>query len=155
MIEKIKKDIKASIARPVLPEGNPHAKIVFIGEAGGAEEEKVGRPFVGRAGKFLEKEFRKFGIRRDKVYITNVVKYRSVGTPKKKDIERCLGWLKLELESIKPKIVVLLGKTAEKYTPRVKGSKYIALPHPAAAMRFPQQRKKFEAGMKKIKRFLN
>lgn len=150
-IAEIKKDIRKKIKRPVLPEGNIRAKIVFVGEAGGAAEEKLGRPFVGRSGKFLNKELKKFGFARRKLYITNVVKYRCIGAPKAKDVKKCKRWLREELKTIKPKIVVLLGKTAEKHTPRLRGIKYLALPHPAAARRFPKQKKKFEAGMERLK----
>jgi uracil-DNA glycosylase family 4 len=150
-IAAIKEDIRKSIKRPVLPEGPENAKIVFVGEAGGAEEEKTGRPFVGRAGKFLDKELEKFGFKRADVYITNVVKYRCVGVPDEKDVKKCEKWLKAELEAVKPKIVVLLGKTAEKHTPRLNGVAYLALPHPSAAMRFTKMRKKFEEGMEQLR----
>ena len=150
-ISEIKAEIRKKIKRPVLPEGNEKAKMVFVGEAGGAEEEKQGRPFVGRSGKFLDKQFKKFKIDREKVYITNIVKYRCIGPPEPGDVEKCKKWLIDELMSIKPKIIVMLGKTAEKYTPRLTGAIYVSLPHPSAAMRFTKQKEKFEKGMKKLK----
>jgi len=153
-ISNIKAEIRKEIKKPVFPEGSERAKVVFVGEAGGRVEEKLGRPFVGRAGNFLDKELEKFGIKREKVYITNVVKYRCIGAPKKSDIKKCEKWLEAEIKAIKPKVVVLLGKTAEKYTPRFKGIKYLCLPHPAAAMRFPKQKKLFESGMRKLKRLI-
>jgi len=150
-IAAIREEIRKRIKKPVLPEGPENAKLVFVGEAGGAEEEKAGRPFVGRAGKFLNKELEKFGFKRAEVYITNVVKYRCVGVPEEKDVKKCEKWLKAELETINPKVIVLLGKTAEKYTPKLYNAAYLALPHPSAAMRFTKMRKKFEEGMEQLK----
>lgn len=150
-IENIKKDIRMKIAKPVMPEGPENARLVFVGEAGGAEEEKTGRPFVGRAGKFLNKELEKFGFNRKKVYITNVVKYRCVGAPKERDVKKCEKWLKEELKEINPKIIIMLGKTAEMHTPRLNGVAYLSLPHPAAAMRFKKVRRKFEQGMEQLR----
>ena len=150
-IDGIKEEIRKTIKRPVLPEGPTNAKLVFVGEAGGETEEKLGRPFVGRSGKFLNKELEKFGINRADVYITNVVKYRCIGVPTDSDVRKCEKWLREELETIKPKIIILLGKTAENNTPRLNGIKYVALPHPSAAMRFTKMREKFERGMKEIK----
>jgi DNA polymerase len=122
-----------------------------VGEAGGETEERLGRPFVGRSGKFLDKELAKFGFNRTDVYITNVVKYRCVGPPEEKDVKKCEKWLAAELKEISPKVVVLLGKTAENNTPRLNGIAYLALPHPSAAMRFTKMRKKFEEGMEQLK----
>lgn len=134
-------------------EGPKNAKIVFIGECPGATEIKLGRPFVGRAGKFLDKQLAKSGIERKRVYITNVVKERSIGPPTEKQIEKYLPVLKKELKQIKPKIIVLLGKTAANNAPRDLKATYIELPHPSAAMRFTKQRMKFENGMKKLRHF--
>ncbi|MEM2873953.1 MAG: uracil-DNA glycosylase [Candidatus Nanoarchaeia archaeon] len=134
----------------ILGEGPKNAKIVFIGEAPGVEEEKKGRPFVGRAGKFLDKQLKLHKIDRKKVYITNVVKVRCIGPPKPKLIKKYLPMLKRELKQIKPEVIVLLGKIAAKNVPLVFNATYIELPHPSAAMRFPTQRKRFEAGMAKI-----
>jgi len=150
-INAIKEEIRKKIKRPVLPEGPENAKLVFVGEAGGETEERLGRPFVGRSGKFLNKELEKFGINRAEVYITNIVKYRCIGVPEEKDVKKCEKWLRNELEIIRPKMVVLLGKTAENNTPRLDCIKYVALPHPSAAMRFTKMREKFERGMKELK----
>ncbi|MGB9675068.1 MAG: uracil-DNA glycosylase [Candidatus Nanoarchaeia archaeon] len=135
----------------IFGEGPKRAKIVLIGEAGGAEEEKKKRPFVGRAGKFLDKELKKFGFDRKKLYITNVVKERCVGTPKAEKIRKYLPYLISELKAVKPKIIVLLGRTAAKAVPRNLAKIYLDLPHPAAAMRFPKQKKLFEKGLKLLK----
>ncbi|MEM7822958.1 MAG: uracil-DNA glycosylase [Candidatus Aenigmatarchaeota archaeon] len=135
-------------------EGPKDAKIVFIGEAPGETEIKLGRPFVGRAGKFLDKEMIRFGIDRKKVYITNLVKERVIGPPKKTQIKRWLPVLEKELEKIKPKIIVLLGRTATKNVPRSMDVIYVELPHPSAAMRFPKQKEKFRMGLKNLKKLL-
>jgi len=150
-IAAIKEEIRKKIKRPVLPEGPENAELVFVGEAGGETEERLGRPFVGRAGKFLDKELEKFGINRAGVYVTNVVKYRCVGAPEEKDVKKCEKWLKEELKTVNPKIIIMLGKTAEKHTPRLNGVAYLALPHPSAAMRFTKMRKKFEEGMEQLR----
>lgn len=141
-------------AKLVPGEGSKNAKIVFIGEAPGAEEEKLGRPFVGRAGKFLGKQLTLHGIDRKKVYITNVVKVRCIGPPTDSQIKKYLPILKKELKQIKPKVIVLLGKTAAKNVPLDIDATYIELPHPSAAMRFTKQRIKFENGMEELKRIL-
>jgi len=136
-------------------EGPKNAKIMLIGEAGGEMEEKLGRPFVGRAGKFLDKELVKFGFDRKKIYITNVVKERCIGPPDEKQIKKYLPILEKEIDEIKPEIIVLLGKTASRsVTPRAPYT-YLELIHPSAAMRFTKMRIKFEQGMKKLKELIN
>ena len=101
-------------ANPVLGEGNPQAEIVFIGEAPGQKEDELGRPFVGAAGKFLDELLLSIGLKREDVYISNVVKYRPPGnrdpTPEEKEV--CMPWLKMEIALIKPKIIVPLGRHA-------------------------------------------
>jgi len=134
--------------------GPKNAKIVFIGEAPGATEEKLGMPFVGRAGKFLDKQLKLHGIDRKKVYITNVVKVRCIGPPTDSQIKKYLPILKKELKQIKPKIIVLLGKIAAKNVPLDLDATYFELPHPSAAMRFTKQRIKFETGMKTLTRLI-
>lgn len=136
-------------------EGPKNAKIMLIGEAGGENEERLAKPFVGRAGKFLDKELVKFGFDRKKIYITNVVKKRCIGPPTDKEISDYLPILEKEIDEIKPKIIVLLGKTASRsVTPKAPYT-YIELPHPSAAMRFTKMRIKFELGMEKLKELIN
>src|SRR4051812_21345254 len=95
-------------ANPVLGEGNPKADIVFIGEAPGQREDEMGRPFVGPAGQFLDELLNSIGLKREDVYITNVVKYRPPQNrdPTPVEKEQCMPWLMLELALIKPKIIV-------------------------------------------------
>ena len=98
----------------VLGEGNPDADIVFIGEGPGAEEDKQGRPFVGRAGELLTKMIAAMGLSRDDVYITNVVKCRPPGNraPLIDEVEACWDYLVRQLKIISPKIIVALGNPA-------------------------------------------
>ena len=96
--------------------GNENADIMFIGEGPGAEEDKLGLPFVGRAGKLLDMAFQAVGIDKDSVYIANVVKCRPPGNrnPEADEIKACSGYLKQQIEQVSPKIVVLLGSVALK-----------------------------------------
>lgn len=125
-------------------EGPVNAKVMFVGQNPGAEEDETGRPFVGRAGKFLTKTLAEFGIKREDVYITNIVKHTSPENrkPFADEVAACLPYLIVQIEIIKPKIIVLLGASA-KEAPRVKGIEYIEIIHPSAAMRFTKMREKF------------
>ena len=98
----------------VLGEGNPHAEVMFIGEAPGQKEDELGRPFVGAAGQFLDELLGTIGFKREDVYISNVVKYRPPGNrdPTPEEKEQCMPWLKLEIALIKPKVIVPLGRHA-------------------------------------------
>ncbi len=101
-------------ANPVLGEGNPHAEIMFIGEAPGQKEDELGRPFVGPAGQFLDELLGSIGLRREDVYISNVVKYRPPGNrdPTPEEKAQCMPWLQLEIALIKPRVIVPLGRHA-------------------------------------------
>lgn len=136
-------------------EGNTKARIFLVGQAPGAEEDKTGRPFVGRAGKFLTEQLEKLGIRRSEVFITSVIKHYPPNNrmPKSSEVNACKPYLLEQLEIVNPKIVVLMGKLAQsiKHEPVLQGRKIIETPHPAAAMRFPKQKKKFETALSKLK----
>ncbi|MBW8016547.1 MAG: uracil-DNA glycosylase [Planctomycetes bacterium] len=99
---------------PVPGEGNPNARVVFVGEAPGADEDAQGRPFIGRAGKLLEKIINAMGFKRQDVYICNILKCRPPGNrdPKPDEIEKCLPFLHKQLELIGPEIIVALGAHA-------------------------------------------
>lgn len=101
-------------ANPVLGEGNPHANVMFIGEAPGQKEDELGRPFVGAAGKFLDELLNSIDFKREDVYISNVVKYRPPDNrdPTPEEKEQCMPWLQLEISLVKPKIIVPLGRHA-------------------------------------------
>lgn len=135
---------------PVLGEGNPRAEIVFVGEAPGQREDELGRPFVGPAGKFLDELLGTIGLKREDVYITNVVKFRPPENrdPTPEEKEACLPWLQLEIALIKPAIIVPLGRhalgtfftdlniTAAHGKPQVLTGNVAVFPiyHPAAAL---------------------
>lgn len=97
--------------------GNYKNRVIFIGEAPGAEEDKLGKPFVGRSGKLLTKMLNDSGIRRELVYITNVVKCRPEKnrTPTEDEIKLCSRFLKYEIQNIKPEVIVTLGSTSTSY----------------------------------------
>jgi len=125
-------------------EGPLNAKIMFVGQNPGAEEDETGRPFVGRAGKYLTKTLVEYGIKREDVYITNIVKHTSPQNrkPYTDEVEACLPYLVAQVRIIKPKIIVLLGASA-KGAPRVEGIEYFEIVHPSAAMRFTKMRERF------------
>lgn len=101
-------------SNPVFGVGNPDAEVVFIGEAPGQKEDEQRTPFVGAAGQLLNNLLERIGLKREDVYITNVVKYRPPGNrdPEPIEKEQCMPWLKLELSIIKPKVIVPLGRHA-------------------------------------------
>lgn len=95
-------------------EGNPYARIVFVGEAPGADEDEQGRPFVGRAGQLLDKIIAAMGLQRSDVFICNVLKCRPPENrdPKPEEIIACIPYLEQQLEIIKPEVIVALGAHA-------------------------------------------
>jgi DNA polymerase len=96
--------------------GNPHAELMFVGEGPGADEDTQGEPFVGRAGQLLNNMIKAMGIRREDVYIANIVKCRPPGnrTPERDECETCSPFLMRQIAVIKPKVVVALGAVAAK-----------------------------------------
>ncbi|MEK7497562.1 MAG: uracil-DNA glycosylase [Patescibacteria group bacterium] len=161
-LKKIKEDIEADknlplVSKPedVIPgDGNPDAKIVFIGEAGGYHESIQRKPFVGQAGKLLDKVFVEIGIERKDVYISNMVKTRPPENrdPTPEELSAFGKYLDRELEIIKPKVVVTLGRfSMGKFLPFAKISSVhgkvhklqwkdrdiviVPMYHPAAALR--------------------
>ncbi len=125
-------------------EGPITAKVMFIGQNPGAEEDQKGKPFIGRAGKFLTKTLSDYDIKREDIFITNIVKHVSPKNrkPTPEEVAACLPYLVEQIEIIKPKIIVLLGASA-KQTPRINGIEYYEVIHPSAAMRFTKMREKF------------
>src|SRR3990172_13105125 len=95
-------------------EGNPSSKVVFIGEGPGYNEDKLGRPFVGRAGVLLDRLLSRNEIRREEVFITNVVKHRPPENraPMKDEVRACLPFLIQQIKVINPKVIVPLGRSA-------------------------------------------
>ncbi len=133
-------------------EGPPNAKLMLIGQNPGKEEDETGKPFVGRAGKFLNKILAETCINRDEVFITNIVKHTSPKNRKPFDdeVEACLPYLETQMDIIKPKVVVLMGKVAWQ-TPRLNGIAYMETVHPSAAMRFTKMRKRFKEDFGRLK----
>jgi uracil-DNA glycosylase len=103
--------LKATATRLVFGDGNPCAKIMFVGEAPGADEDREGVPFVGRAGQLLDKMLASIGLDRGKVYIANVVPWRPPGnrTPTPLETSACLPFTRRQIELVDPKILVCLG----------------------------------------------
>ena len=98
----------------VFGEGNPHSSLLFVGEGPGADEDRMGRPFVGRAGQLLDKMIQAMGLQREDVYIANVVKCRPPGnrTPLPEEMQACLPYLRGQFALIRPKVIICLGATA-------------------------------------------
>lgn len=96
--------------------GNPHANLMFVGEGPGADEDTQGEPFVGRAGQLLNNMIKAMGLRREEVYIANVVKCRPPGnrTPERDECDTCSPFLMRQIAAIKPKVIVALGAVAAK-----------------------------------------
>jgi DNA polymerase len=99
---------------PVFGEGDPSARVMFVGEAPGAEEDRLGRPFVGPAGKLLDRLIAFAGLAREKVYITNVVKCRPPGNrfPGPEEVAACRAYLAGQIRAVRPEIIVCLGALA-------------------------------------------
>ena len=137
--------------------GNPKARLVFVGEGPGAEEDNQGIPFVGAAGQLLTKMIAAMGYSRDEVYICNVVKCRPTGNrnPEPDEIEACQPFLEAQLNAIRPSVIIALGKFAAQTllrtdTPitRLRGQwrEYVGIPlmptfHPAYLLRNPAEKK--------------
>ncbi|HPR54753.1 MAG TPA: uracil-DNA glycosylase [Deltaproteobacteria bacterium] len=98
----------------VFGEGDPHAALMFIGEGPGAVEDETGRPFVGPAGELLTRIIKAMGLKREDVYIANIVKCRPPGNrdPHPEEVAACIGYLHEQIDAIRPKIIVALGRIA-------------------------------------------
>ena len=138
-------------------EGNPNARLMFIGEGPGQEEDRQGRPFVGRSGELLTRMIHAIGIERSEVYICNVVKCRPPQNrnPEPDEAEACLNYLRAQVALVRPKVIVLLGKVACRYTLgeeifitrdhgrwfERKGTWFIPTFHPSALLRDPTKKR--------------
>jgi uracil-DNA glycosylase family 4 len=147
--DKVTPDLAKTATQLVFGDGNPSAEVVFIGEAPGKNEDLQGKPFVGAAGKFLNDMLEMIGLKRQDVYITNIVKYRPPDNrdPFPEEKQAFLPYLESQLEVIQPLIVVTLGRhSLNCFLPdlqisqvhgqpkRYKGRIYLPLFHPAAAL---------------------
>ena len=154
----------------VYGEGNPRAELVFIGEGPGADEDEQGLPFVGRAGKLLNRMMQMVGLKREDVYICNVVKCRPPmnRTPEKDEIDACSPFLYRQIESIKPRLICCLGAPAVRTVLGIKegitkirgqfynfgSAKALATVHPAYVLRNPREEKMLREDFEKIRTFL-
>lgn len=150
--------------------GNPRADIMFIGEAPGADEDIQGEPFVGRAGQLLNNMISAMGIRREDVYIANIVKCRPPGnrTPEREECDTCSPFLMRQIEVVKPKIIVALGAVAAKTLLGVndamvnlrgriydfKNTKLAVTYHPAYLLRDPRQKKETWKDLQMVMKYL-
>ena len=190
--KKCKCKLHKTATQAVFGNGNPNAEIVFIGEAPGKKEDSTGIPFVGSAGKFLNEMLGTIKLKRENIYITNIVKYRppnnrdliqrnhaaqrplkrgrwsSNRAPTTEEKDDCRDWLHEELNLIKPKLIVFLGrhsmndffpdlKISEAHgkliTKKINGIKttnFLPLYHPAAALYNGGMRETFKKDFKKI-----
>ncbi len=146
--------------------GDPTADLMFIGEAPGADEDRQGEPFVGRAGKLLDKMIEAMGLERPEVYITNIVKCRPPQNrdPREDEVESCRPYLRKQIEIIEPSIICTLGRPAGNEIldcnrsmgdMRNQWSFYRDIPvmptyHPAYLLRSPGQKRKAWLDLKKI-----
>jgi uracil-DNA glycosylase family 4 len=150
--------------------GNPDADLMFVGEAPGADEDIQGEPFVGRAGQLLTKIIEAIGLSRDQVYIANVIKCRPPGNrnPELDEVERCEPFLFRQIDAIKPKVIVALGKFAAQSllkstdpitrlrgrTFTYRGASLIPTFHPAYLLRNPSSKREVWEDMKKVRAIL-
>ena len=146
--------------------GNEQADIMFIGEGPGGDEDRLGEPFVGKAGQLMNKAFDVVGIKREEVYIANVVKCRppSNRTPEDDEAVACLNYLRNQVILVKPKIIVLLGSVALKNIlgkdlgitnargkwVEKKGIIYMPTWHPAALLRDENKKIEFWQDLKEV-----
>jgi DNA polymerase len=154
----------------VFGEGDPNARLMFVGEAPGAEEDQQGVPFVGAAGQLLNNLLSKLGLRREEVYIANLIKSRPPHNrdPEPDEIAACRPFLEQQIKAIRPRVIVILGRiaahallgTKEPLT-RLRGhwQRYLDLRvmptfHPSYLLRAPQERHKTWADMQQVMEYL-
>jgi len=146
-------------------EGPADAEIMFIGEGPGFHEDRQGRPFVGAAGKFLEELLGYIDLKREQVFIANVVKHRPPGNrdPEADELEACAGYLERQIKAINPKVIVTLGRySMARFFPgakissihgqakKVDGRVVVAMFHPAAALHQPSLKQAIIEDFKKL-----
>ena len=150
--------------------GNPDADLMFVGEAPGADEDVQGIPFVGRAGQLLTKIIEAIELKRDDVYIANVIKCRPPGNrnPDPDEVDACEGFLFRQIDSIRPKVIVALGTFAAKALLKTqepisrlrgrvyeyRGARLIPTFHPAFLLRSPDRKRDVWEDMKKVRALL-
>lgn len=148
-------------------EGNPRARLMFIGEGPGQEEDRLGRPFVGRSGELLTRMIHAIGLERSEVYICNIVKCRPPKNrnPEPDEAAACLAYLRAQVALVRPQVVVLLGKVACQYTLRQqvfitrdhgqwfeqKGVWFMPTFHPSALLRDPAKKREAWEDFQKVR----
>jgi DNA polymerase len=167
-------ELKKTATQAVPGHGSADAEIVFIGEAPGKSEDEKGVPFVGAAGKFLDEMLAEIKLKREDIYITNIVKYRPPNNrdPLPEEKASCRDWLLAELKIIKPKLIIFLGRHAmNNFFPTEQISKahgkllvkqfanmptkyFYALYHPAAALYDGSMRETLMNDFKKIPKII-
>ncbi len=151
--------------------GNPHASLMFVGEAPGHDEDVQGIPFVGRAGQKLTQIIEAIGLTRDQVYIANVIKCRPPGNrnPEPDEVATCEPFLMRQIDAIAPKVIVALGSFAAKSLLKTddpisrlrgrvflcRGARLVPTFHPAYLLRNPSCRRDVWEDMKKVRAILN
>ena len=182
IVRELRCPLKDAAHNLVFGKGNPHAQILFIGEAPGEQEDLQGLPFVGAAGKELDKLLHSIGLKLDEVYIANILKYRPPNNraPSPEEIERHTPYLIEQIRAIKPRIICTLGNFATKFVlarfkvedmKKIGGISYlhgtpttvsvdehtfmvVPLYHPAAMLHNPTLRSVLNEDFQKIKRIL-
>jgi DNA polymerase len=157
--------LHAGRKKAVPGEGPADAEIMFIGEGPGFHEDQQGRPFVGAAGKFLEELLGYIGLKREQVFIANVVKCRPPGNrdPEAEELEACAAYLERQIKALNPKVIVTLGRySMERFFPgakisaihgqarKVDGRLVVAMFHPAAALHQQKYRQPLIDDFKKL-----
>jgi DNA polymerase len=168
----------ANATQTVFGAGDPHARVMLVGEQPGEEEDKKGLPFVGPAGRLLDRALEATGVEREHIYITNAVKHfkwqlrgkhRLHKTPAQREIDACHQWLEAEIQAVKPHVIVALGATAAKaligpqFKVSVERGRFVESPlapyvfatfHPSALLRLKDEEEKeaaFEQLVKDLK----
>jgi uracil-DNA glycosylase len=150
--------------------GNPRARLMFVGEAPGEDEDRQGEPFVGRAGQLLTKIIEAINLTRDQVYIANVIKCRPPGNrnPEPDEVSACEPFLFRQIDTVKPRVIVALGKFAAQCLLRTtepitrlrgrefqyRGATLIPTFHPAYLLRNPSSKRDVWEDMKKVRAIL-
>lgn len=167
----LKCDLGKTRTKFVFGVGNPNADAMLVGEAPGAEEDKQGEPFVGRAGKLLTDILKAIKLTREEVYIANILKCRPPGNrdPLPSEMETCIPYLKKQVELIKPKVILCLGRIAangllnkklplsslRESTHEFSGIPVIVTYHPAALLRNPNWKRGCWEDVQKFKKLLD
>jgi len=168
----------ANATQTVFGAGDPHARVMLVGEQPGDEEDKKGLPFVGPAGRLLDKALAEAGVDRDHLYVTNAVKHfkwelrgkrRLHKTPAQREIDACHPWLQGEIAAVKPQVIVCLGSSAAKavigkhFRVSISRGQFVESPlapyvfatlHPSALLRVQEEEER-EAAFKQFVRDLS